>query len=436
MITKGERLENNKDSYLINWNLMAEPQKDQYDSLVTLEFAKMKYEYILEEFEPEPTFLAGKVAIRNDSAFSEPEFIPAPHNHPNIKKSSQLLTLWPEIFTQCQLLIKTVSPFINTQIPFNLTNGSTCGPGMKGFGAIAATINSYVGFAEALVHEMAHHKLRALGVEFELAEKIIKNSPEQRYKSPIRYDSLRPMSAVLHAQYSYTYVSALDLEIIKAGQDLARDYSIAESSLSVILPKLEFGYKVIKDNAEVDSAGADFLEGYFTWLEQIIKDGYKILDEFQIPPKTFLHPLDAEINTSQIQKSPAVDNQKVNMLINLMNTNLNDKPGDIFNDLSEVTCKYFGKLNGIEEYALGDEMLLYVPETEKRFSLNKSSRFIWELCDGKQTLIEINQKIGQSLGISKRELLEQLLEDVKATIDEFSKLGILEVNNVPKSTSD
>ena len=282
---------NSFDESSIDWRKIAEPQVDQYDTLIALEFAK-RSGYQREDIGNDPSFFDGKVALRGDqSTLHFPDCIPAEPNHPNVTNGSDLLRLWQPVFRQFQLLIESVAIVYYTPQPADLVVGSICGSGNKGFGTIAATINHHVGFAEALVHEMAHHKLRALGVLFEEAERIILNLSEQKFPSPIRYDCLRPMTAVLHAQYSYTYVAALDIKIINADINYDRDYSIAEGSLATILPKLHFGLQVIQENAVIDNAGTNFLEGLISWSQQIFDDGYRILDKFQIKPQTFLHPL-------------------------------------------------------------------------------------------------------------------------------------------------
>ena len=69
-------------------------------------------------------------------------------------------------------------------------------------------MNHHAGFAEALVHELGRtHKPRALGVGVETAERLVTNPSGQLHPSPIRYDCLRPMTAVVHAQDSYTYIA-------------------------------------------------------------------------------------------------------------------------------------------------------------------------------------------------------------------------------------
>ena len=94
------------------------------------------------------------------------------------------------------------------------------------------------------------------------------------------------------------------------------------------------------------------------------------------------------------------------------------------------------RLNGIEEYSLGDEMLLYFSDFEKGFSLNSSSKAIWELCDGRHTLVEISQELGKSLGVSGNDLLLcELLSDVIATTTQLRDLGVLELEEAPLTKS-
>jgi hypothetical protein len=93
------------------------------------------------------------------------------------------------------------------------------------------------------------------------------------------------------SQYSYTYVSALDIHIINAGTDAERDRQIAAGSLAWNLPKLEFGLDAIAKYVTVDEAGADFMKGFYAWSERILKEGYSILERFQIPTQPFEHPL-------------------------------------------------------------------------------------------------------------------------------------------------
>lgn len=83
--------------------------------------------------------------------------------------------------------------------------------------------------------------------------------------------------------------------------------------------------------------------------------------------------------------------------------------------------------SNVQEYILLDEVLLYHSELEEAVSLNKSSKKIWELYDGKHTLAEISQRLGQDLGISENHsLLGLLLSDIISTTNQLYELNLIE----------
>jgi len=84
------------------------------------------------------------------------------------------------------------------------------------------------------------------------------------------------------------------------------------------------------------------------------------------------------------------------------------------------------RLKTVEEQDLLVEMMLYCPERDLALVLNDSAKAIWELCDGKRTIAEINQEIGDRLNCSDIDLLSVLLSDVRATIIQLYHLSFLE----------
>lgn len=279
----------------IDWSRLAEPQKDGYDSAVTLRFAA-EAGYRRPEVINGATFLDGAISLSRDPDLLFPEdCTPADSSHKNVTCAESLLRLWPEAYEQCRRLLDRITLFRHMSDDSDFVIGSICGPGTRGFGSIAVTVDHHVGFAEGIVHEMAHHKLRALGVDFESANRLLLNDPSIKYPSPIRYDCLRPMSAVLHAQYSYTYILQLDLKILQARQNRERDQSVVAYSLAVIAPKLEFGLGVIREHAEVDGNGARFLSGLFLWSERILEACDHWLQEYHVSREQFTHPIVGEV---------------------------------------------------------------------------------------------------------------------------------------------
>ena len=100
---------------------------------------------------------------------------------------------------------------------------------------------------------------------------------------------------------------------------------------------------------------------------------------------------------------------------------------DAINNASTLPCR----VNGIKEHSLSDESVLYCPEREMAFSLNKSAKAIWELCDGSHTIVNISQKLSKRFGFSGTELLS----DVTAAITKLQKLSLLELKNAPRTKS-
>ncbi|MEZ6049639.1 MAG: HEXXH motif-containing putative peptide modification protein [Planctomycetaceae bacterium] len=239
------------------------------------------------------TFADGTIALTRDPILNGFEGCrSASPDHPNVRTAEKLLRLWPEGFRQCQLLLRSIGLSESDALGTDQVVGSICGPGSYGFGSIAVTVNHHMGLAEGIVHEMAHHKLRALGVEFESASRLVANSMTDQFRSPIRYDCLRPMTAVLHAQYSYTYIANLDLAVIDHdSSDQMRSLAVLKNSLAVIVPKLEFGMQVLRENWEYDEEGNLFAKGLFNWCERVVVEGRRRLERAGIPEQTFDHPL-------------------------------------------------------------------------------------------------------------------------------------------------
>jgi hypothetical protein len=88
--------------------------------------------------------------------------------------------------------------------------------------------------------------------------------------------------------------------------------------------------------------------------------------------------------------------------------------------------------DGIKEYELWDEMLLYFPEKEEAVSLNRSAKAIFKLCNGDHTIAEIAQILATQLGCSGDQLLvNELLSDIRVCVIELARSGLLELKGLP-----
>lgn len=267
----------------VDWSRAAAPQQDLYDARLAVHLASTSRSplrdtcYTRRPVAGAPAVFDGAVVVRHcyPAAYYNPPLADAPLDHPHLALAAELVRRWPDAYGQFRLLIDSVHPLLIPDAPQD-------DPGHLGyarshgeeamFGTIMASINSPVMLAECLVHEMAHHKLRAFGVSVEAAWRFITNPPDALFESPIRKDTLRPMTAVFHATYSYTYVTELDLRIIER-EHPGRRMNRLLGRLAHNVNRLEEGRAVLRGHMTVDVEGERFMAPYHEWLDTVIAQG-------------------------------------------------------------------------------------------------------------------------------------------------------------------
>jgi hypothetical protein len=269
-----------------DWSRVAEPQPDQYDTEVVLERLRQ-----MEGFRrppllgDTPTIFDGAVAVRPlEGSYLKMGFSSAPLEDERIRLAEGYVRQWPTVFQQFKSLIYAFYPLSDP-------SGIRIRPGGKGYvsdsfeeciGTLCASIEDPIGTAEAFVHEMAHNKLRSLGIMFESTQGFITNDPEDRYLSPIRIGVLRPMTAVFHAEYSFIYVTQLCLMLLAADpEEETRKYLLLR--LKTLLPRMESGFELIEAKIQVDAIGRPFVDGFMDWARRVLADGRALLDRERIP---------------------------------------------------------------------------------------------------------------------------------------------------------
>lgn len=247
------------DAEMIDWCRVAEPQPDLYDCHVALSFQPTEFIKQL-----------GKLRIEKIPRSIGEGLVAAPLNHPNIERALSLLRIWPTAYDSVQKLIKTFYPLVHSD-EIQRGRGSTCGSNDEYLGEIYATVFSAEGLADAFVHEFGHTKLRYLGIWLEHADRLITNKPNEVFSSPLRKDILRPMSAVFHAEYSYTYITELDLRMLEADPTNIGH----RQAIEVNYGRLREGEKEIKAHLKTDKKGEQFFTGYFDWLDRVLNQCVK-----------------------------------------------------------------------------------------------------------------------------------------------------------------
>ncbi len=271
----------------IDWSRMAAPQNDGYDTEMTLRLAEngrtalRPLPYRRRPLDGAVSFCDGRVAIRpaREGGMLSDRIVPASLDHPNVAKGGALLARWPEAYAQFVQLVDTVYPYTDpAQASLGeAALGSSSHSYEEEFGSVHATVDDALGFAQALIHEMSHQKLRALGVSIETAERLITNDPSQQFESPIRKDRKRPMPAVLHAQYSFIHVTALDLHMLDTAEG-ERERQCILMLLARNVPRMHEGYAEVSRNIKTDAAGRLFLDAFMNWSEEVMQRGQAELD--------------------------------------------------------------------------------------------------------------------------------------------------------------
>jgi len=85
--------------------------------------------------------------------------------------------------------------------------------------------------------------------------------------------------------------------------------------------------------------------------------------------------------------------------------------------------KMFLKKEKIVIRDMGDEAVLYNPQTKSIHVLNKTSSMVWEYCDGKHSLKMIDNKIMDRFDVSNA---QDVKDDIIETLNQFSELGLIE----------
>lgn len=251
-----------------DWSRMAEPQGDGYDTRVFTRLAPCAAprDGGAVWFDVAPVY-KGRPDFERDFA----RYRDAPATHPNVPRAVALLDAWPAGAAQARRLIgvlhAALDPDVEEDVGWNDISSSSHSY-EDAAGTLWATVHSPVGLAEAIVHEMAHHKLRACGVNFTHATALVANLPHERYPSPLLGGRLRPMPALLHAHYALLHMMALEIAI------LAGDASPAAALVRGLLRQhrelIVESDATLRRHLVVDEYGARFLPALRRWQNELL----------------------------------------------------------------------------------------------------------------------------------------------------------------------
>ncbi len=253
----------------VDWARVPEPQQDGYDTRLALALATRELNWRQPPPPAPPHAFDGRVALRSwrPDIPLNPQLTPGRPDHPNLLRAEACVKrVWPVAHRQFAELVAELAPMDLGEPGDGPSIGSFSGHSPVPPFAIYVTCFDAFGTAESLVHEMAHIKLRGLGVQVESASRLIVNPPSELYRSPLRAYR-RPMTAVVHAFYSWLHITELDtrwaeIDPQRALMRMARNCDWTEAMA-----------QEIRAHIRTDDAGARFMPPLFAWAERLVTRG-------------------------------------------------------------------------------------------------------------------------------------------------------------------
>ena len=191
---------------------------------------------------------------------------------------------------------------VTSQYTMNLMMlGCSCGPistPKSGTIEVSSTYYNPIGAGDGIIHEVWHQRMHALGINFEThAGLFFTNRGDELYDSPIRKDKLRPMPAVIQAQYSYIgvteyYKTLIDqlFDPITAELDSIPKYpNLHTATLDNWLKmsarnvyRIREGSVIIRDNVKpTPNIGERFIQGYLKYSDRVITEAILQLQQYE-----------------------------------------------------------------------------------------------------------------------------------------------------------
>lgn len=267
---------------MIDWQRMARPQADGYDTEQLIPLALERYGWTKA---PPPAgvtmWAGGTVAILEPADAQSAHITPAPADHPHVARAAEIFEdVWPEMYAQAQALLQAVTVYFDDRSGiFPLQTGCSCGPLAERVSfEISTTINGAVGMLEGIVHEMGHSKLKPMGMSMYHWERLMANKvPTDEacetgvgthlYESPIRKDKPRPMGACFSAHYSYLHVAELLHRIVRAG---LIPFATLEAWIDIMHGRIRMAEGLVAEHLVSTPEGEPFFAATTAWANELL----------------------------------------------------------------------------------------------------------------------------------------------------------------------
>lgn len=207
-------------------------------------------------------------------------WLPPDLNDPAIAVVQRLMDSWPEARNSIGAIATQYGPIVPTKKMGDTARGSTSGHYIRPDGnrLVYTTLFDPLGAWEALLHELYHLRLWALGIRLEDHDGEFLDHPlddSELFISPIRKDKRRPMSACLHGWMAWIALTQGDLHMLDSDVTSNIDDLSIRQMMKWNLPKIEEGLLTFREHARWTDAGVGFSVTLDAWAEEVVTQGWE-----------------------------------------------------------------------------------------------------------------------------------------------------------------
>lgn len=267
----------------MNLAKMVWPQANGYDSLVfnTLTGENVGKSELHPDAVANDLIFAGKVRVGyfEQDIMNPPRYQKAFACAEVFRQAEHYLQAWPEMYEQIKILVKVIQPFYDTTIHpkhIEFAVGSSSSSIGLPLGYICLTVDNPIGVAQAIVHELAHQKIRAIGIIENNTDAIFSNAPY--VSAPLNINQRVLPAAAFHDIYTFTHI--LQLNISMASLSLS---AIEKDHLYQLLLKnsirIEHALYYLTEEIRTITYYKTFYEKLISWMKKCVQDTKRILSE-------------------------------------------------------------------------------------------------------------------------------------------------------------
>lgn len=204
----------------------------------------------------------------------EPRYKEADASNLEILEAFNYLSCWSDGFNQFEQLTQAVGIFNDTAVQEeyrDLAVGSTSASYGLPSGYMCVTVDNGLGCAQAMIHELAHQKLRLMGIDEKSPISPFCSGSEIKKVNSILDSRIHCfVNKAFHDLYAYMHILELDLNIYRnelpddvkenVQQLLSKNVIRVSSGVSELLPKLEYTPEWEKIMNEIQSWGLGLVD--------------------------------------------------------------------------------------------------------------------------------------------------------------------------------